>query len=110
MSRQTEQLLLFPDDSPKQDSVDDGVTPQYIGETKERLRLLDDLTRHKGFQLLMEAINGEARSCMIALDRCDNPTAITKTAAQLYSLTHCAGWVANEMVKLRAFLESLPKH
>lgn len=107
MNQQTEQLLLHFDDAPKQESVDSPAMPQYIGEAKERLRLLDDLKRHKGYQLLVEALNGEARLCLHAMDKAETPTAITKTSANYYTLTQAVGWVDNEMLKLRAFLKSV---
>lgn len=105
MQEQTNQLLLW-------NEQEDAPVPQVqlskeISEYKERLRLLNDLKSHKGYQLLIQALKDESQACLVSMDKSDNPTSFTKYAANYYSLTMACGYVDNEILRLRAFLNSI---
>lgn len=81
-----------------------GPTAEQLGDAKERLRLLENLKEHKGYQLFLQAILNESRHCLLSMDKSNNPTDFTKYAANHYSLTMVAEWLEVECAKLRALL------
>lgn len=104
MSKQTDQLLLWDDEQHQQETNDSAPTADDFGRAKERLRVLEDLKEHRGYKMLIEALKYEGQLCLMAMDRADNPTAITKASANYYSLTCACAWVDKEAAQLRALL------
>lgn len=103
MNHQLEQLML---NEPQELDKPIDQTAE-IGRMKERLRILEDLTRHKGYQILMESIKAEATNCLYQMDRAETPHKATQYGANYFTLTQIAGFVTNEQAKLVAMLKSI---
>lgn len=109
MTKQTDQLLLFDLESHGEEQAAAPVSSADIDRVKQRLRALDDLSRHTGWQIVKEALNLEAQYCLASMDKAENPTLFTKYGANYYSLTMAVGYVDTEMRRLRALLQSYGK-
>jgi hypothetical protein len=104
MSQQLDQMLLMYE--PEEKEAPAAVLPaEEIGRIKERLRVLEDLKRHKGYQILMEALRGESQHCLISMDKAEKGNQIVKFSANYYSLTMAMGYVDAELQRLVALLK-----
>lgn len=104
-NQQLDQLLLMYE-PPEDKEAPAAVLPaEEIGRARERLRILEDLKRHKGYQILMEALRGESQHCLVSMDKAEKGNQIVKFSANYYSLTMAMGYVDNEMLRLIALLK-----
>lgn len=104
-NRQLDQLLLNGEMPAAEEQINKPSVAD-IDRAKERLRALDDLKRHKGYQMLIESLRFEAQHCLGCMDKASDPTSFTKFASNYFSLTMACGYVDNEMARLRSLLQA----
>jgi hypothetical protein len=101
MSRQTDELLLHN----TVESEPEVVTPAIdVGRIRERLHILQSFKNHPGYSVLIESLKYEAQHCLVAMDKAETPTAITKASANYYTLMQVLGYVDREIAQLTALL------
>lgn len=102
MNEQTRQLMLMDNDG--QPEAAPALPEQETERIKSRMRALTDLKKHPGFAILKEALSVEAQATLTQMDRADNSTKMIQYSANYFSLTMAAGYVDNELARLRALL------
>lgn len=106
--RHTDELLLYQTDEVKE--AVNKPDPQLVKSMRDRLSALSDLRRHVGYQMLIAALNDEARGNLMLMSRADKAPLMVKYGAHYAALTSAVGYVDNEIARLENTLTNISKN
>lgn len=104
-TKQTDELLLYTDSNEEAPVV----PPQDLSEVRERLRLIEDLKRHPGYKILIDALKFECEHSLLQADRAEKSNQIIKHSAQYAALLGATRYCDLECARLTALLVGASK-
>lgn len=80
---------------------------EQVGLYEDRLRLLDSLATHEGWELFQEALRASRDRAFLEMSKTDNAHAAAKHMGAYYTLVNLQDWLSRERLGTETAIENL---